>query len=342
MDEAQAYLWLSLCPGLTGAERRRLLRDGWQSALAAAQARHAGPPADLWQRALRSKWVHKKHPLYPPRLEHLSDAPEVLFYAGDLECLQRSPVGVAVVGTRNPTPSGKQLAGRFGFHLAAAGVAVLSGMARGIDSSVHWSSLECPTGNSVAVVASGLDRCYPMENLSLYRKLVRAGLVLSEYPPGTKPEKYYFPARNRLIAALSHMVLVVEAPARSGALLTADYALKLGREVYTLPGPIDHPNYQGNLNLLEEGAGLARSPQAVVAAVLGQSPPAAETCLERAARPEQWAERLGLPLAQTLVQLSMWELQGHVRRDLEGCYRRTGEGPVPGPLPERLVEADDG
>lgn len=315
-------LWLTLCPKLSQRSLDTLLRLSG-SAVAARERwlRQGGetPDPQRWARARGSQWVTRSQPEFPARLRDLSDVPHALYYVGSLEALQ-APSSVAIVGTRTPTPQGHRLAGRFAYHLALNGVAVISGLARGVDSAAHAGSLQCHGNKSVAVVGCGLDRCYPRENWPMFRELARTGLVLSEYPPGTPPEKWHFPARNRIMAALAQLVLVVEAPPRSGSLITVAHAKELGRDIFAVPGPLDHPNYQGNLDLLNDGVALARSPEAVTAAALKQIPPASNGLMERAYRPEEWSERLGLSLPQVLVQLGLWELQKLVVRTPDGCY----------------------
>jgi len=324
MDERQALMWLRLCPGLNAAARHCLLRMGGcaREAVTLARRRNLAGPSRLYlQKCLDAAWVGWDDPLYPPRLRHLDDCPEVLFYRGQLQGLQQVRLAVAIVGTRRPTSTGRQLASRFARHLAGCGASVVSGLALGIDSAAHWASLDPSTGFPIAVVGCGLDYCYPAENSQLLQQIEQRGVVLSEHPPGTPPQRWHFPARNRILAALSHAILVVEAPVRSGAIITADHGLKMGREVFTLPGPMDHPNYQGNLGLIQEGAALARSPHDLIAQlcpdlIKGNYP--GKPC--RAQRPEQWAAELGQPLPRVLTQLTLWEMNGKMIRTAEGHF----------------------
>ncbi|MDW8369507.1 MAG: DNA-processing protein DprA, partial [Geminicoccaceae bacterium] len=204
-------------------------------------------------------------PAYPTRLAALADAPPVLLVRGSVELL-RAP-SVAVVGARNASTHGRLLAAQMARALAAAGLVVVSGLARGIDTAAHEGALEGP-GSTVAVLASGVDRAYPEENAALLERIAQAGCAVSERPLGAEPQARHFPRRNRIIAGLALAVLVVEAAPASGSLITARLALEAGREVMAVPGsPLD-PRHQGTNKLLREGAHLVES-AADVLAVLG-------------------------------------------------------------------------
>lgn len=193
---------------------------------------------------------------YPGRLRNIYDPPCLLYAKGRLPALDEEAV-VAVVGTRDATPYGVACAEKLGFGLAKGGAVVVSGLARGIDTAATRGALRAG-GCTVGVAANGLDICYPRENCYLYEDVAAAGVLLSEYPPGTEPYKTNFPVRNRILSGLSLATLVVEAPERSGALITADTAVEQGRDVFAVPGPIDAPNSAGCNRLLKEGAGLVR------------------------------------------------------------------------------------
>lgn len=190
------------------------------------------------------------HPYYPVRLRNIDSPPVVLYMLGGLHPDQLRAT-VAVVGTRKPTTYGTKLAKQFGFDLAKSGVTVVSGMAIGVDSLAHHGALEAG-GRSVAVLACGVDICYPSSNKPLYEKLVQAdfGAVVSEFFPGTKPEKWMFPARNRIIAGMSDGILVVEAGEKSGSLITAEIGFDQGRQVFAIPGRIDSRMSLGTNNLI--------------------------------------------------------------------------------------------
>lgn len=189
---------------------------------------------------------------YPASLRLIYDPPPVLFYQGRWE--EERPA-LAIVGSRRATIYGRKVAEKFGRELAQAGFVIVSGLARGIDSAAHEGCLAAQ-GRTIAVLGSGIDVIYPRENVPLAERIKENGLVITEYPPGTQPHKGHFPARNRIIAGLSMGVLIVEAAAQSGALITADLALEYGREVFAVPGPITSPNSRGTHCLIKQGAKL--------------------------------------------------------------------------------------
>lgn len=209
---------------------------------------------------------------YPPLLREIYDPPAVLYYRGDAGVLA-GPC-VAVVGSRRATAYGSTAAHRLGETLALAGVTVVSGMARGIDTSAHQGVLQAATGATVAVLGCGLDICYPPENFRLRERIAQRGMVLTEFPPGTEPKPAHFPLRNRIISGLSLATVVVEAGEKSGALITADCALEQGREVFAVPGSINSPFSRGTHRLLKEGAAMAENAEDILLA-LGLSVPEA-------------------------------------------------------------------
>ena len=190
---------------------------------------------------------------FPPRLKAIFDPPRSLYLrgSGEPELLGRRAVGV--VGARSCSPYGAQVARMLGRELAAAGLVVVSGLARGIDGEAHRGALESG-GPTVGVLGCGIDRDYPAANASLSRRMEDGGLVVSEYEAGVEPAPWRFPARNRIIAGLSEAVVVVEARERSGALITADFALEEGREVFAVPGEITSALSVGSNALLRLGA----------------------------------------------------------------------------------------
>ncbi|WP_297293925.1 DNA-processing protein DprA [uncultured Oscillibacter sp.] len=192
---------------------------------------------------------------YPQRLRNIFDPPLVLYVKGRMPVMDEE-AAIAVVGTRECTPYGTACGERLGRELAASGAVVVTGLARGVDSAAARGALRAG-GSVVGVTGGGLDVVYPPENGDLYADVAARGVLLSEYPPGSEPEKHHFPARNRIMSGLSVAALVVEAPERSGALITARLALEQGREVYTVPGPIDAPDSVGCNRLIRDGAGLA-------------------------------------------------------------------------------------
>ncbi len=192
---------------------------------------------------------------YPGRLKNIYDPPCLLYMKGRLPVFDEE-MAVAVVGTRKCTPYGTACAEKLGYGLTCGGAVVVSGLAMGIDSAATRGALRAG-GVTVAVVGNGLDVKYPYESRYLYDDVAAAGVLLSEYPPGAKALKNHFPARNRILSGLSVATLVVEAPAQSGALITAETAMEQGREVFAVPGPIDAPASVGCNRLIQDGAGLA-------------------------------------------------------------------------------------
>ncbi|MEN8373871.1 MAG: DNA-processing protein DprA [Gemmatimonadota bacterium] len=257
-------------------------------ALVELTARHLGTPGPIW-RAL-DRWGDPLHALrathdagprgaapaprrgsaaagagdaipywdadYPARCWHLPDPPPLLFCRGDRASL-RSPC-LAIVGTRRCSEYGRRASEAISAFVGSRGIVVVSGLAEGIDAAAHRAALGTGT---VAVLGCGLDVAYPRGNRSLRDSIARAGLLVSEFPPGTQPLPFNFPRRNRIIAAVSQAVVVVEAPHRSGAQNTVTHALDLGLEVGTVPGPIDSPSSAGSNRLLREGAVAITRPQ---------------------------------------------------------------------------------
>lgn len=195
-------------------------------------------------------------PDYPERLRHIYHAPPVLYLRGELK--QADEWAVAVVGTRKASAYGREAARHVASELARAGVTVVSGLARGIDSVAHRAALEAG-GRTVAVLGNGVDVAYPAENRRLMQHIVERGAVVSEYSLGTPPDAGNFPPRNRVISGLSLGVVVVEASERSGALITADYAAEQGREVFAVPGNMFNRNSIGCNRLIQQGAKLVLS-----------------------------------------------------------------------------------
>ncbi len=190
-------------------------------------------------------------PVYPALLKEIRDYPKELYYIGDPKLLEEKCV--SIVGSRKTNQYGRSTAYSFGKALGQRGITVVSGMAVGIDTCAHEGTLQ-EKGNTAAVLACGLDLCYPPRNRELKGKIESAGIVLSEYPPGTAAQRYYFPQRNRIISGLSPLTVVVQAGNRSGALITAELAADQGRDVGAVPGNIDSEYNLGSNKLLREGA----------------------------------------------------------------------------------------
>jgi DNA processing protein len=261
-------------PGAAAAIARRLGDVG----LIAGASPGRAPPADLdarlWReltgrplgRAVgeelaelhRLGWtpLHRDDPAYPPLLLECSTAPPVVMVRGDLDSLLLP--AVAMVGTRRPTRYGLNMAHRIAGDLARRGVAVVSGLAHGIDAAAHRSVLELG-GRTIAVMGTGPDRIYPRHHRDLADEIPAAGALVTELPPGAPPRRAHFPKRNRIIAGMSAAVVVVEAAERSGSLLTARWGLDYGREVLAVPGRATETAAEGTLGLIRDGAALACS-----------------------------------------------------------------------------------
>ncbi|MDR3044465.1 MAG: DNA-processing protein DprA [Desulfovibrio sp.] len=276
----RAELWAALAlrhsPGIGPRTVRRLLA-GLGSALAAVQAADRGghdwaqagvrphmaaPVArGAWRDTARQEWDAVRacrcsvllwtDPRYPARLREVSDAPAVLYCRGDASLLTNH--AVAVVGSRLSSRAGRGVAADIAYSLSAAGVTVVSGLARGIDREAHVAALE-EVGSTIGVLGTGIDVVYPPEHAELFARMEATGLLVSEYAPGTLPLPGHFPVRNRIISGFSVGVLVVEAAARSGSLITARLALEQGREVYAVPGPATAQYTCGCRGLIEQGA----------------------------------------------------------------------------------------
>ncbi|WP_313898013.1 DNA-processing protein DprA [Nodosilinea sp. LEGE 07298] len=209
---------------------------------------------------------------YPTLLYEIVDPPPILFYRGRLElasALQLMP-SVGVVGTRNPSDYGQRWTRRLIQQLVTHNVIVVSGLAKGVDRYAHQQTLD-GNGLTIAVLGTGVDQVYPSINHDLHDRIARHGLLLSEHPNGTPPERSHFPRRNRIIAGLSRAVVVTEAPARSGALITAQLANDYGRDVFALPGSLDNLNSYGCLELINQGAQMILSDTTLITA-LGDLP----------------------------------------------------------------------
>lgn len=295
-------------------------------------------------------WASCRHDeLYPEPLHDLGDAPAVIFGRGRAATLGElgRNGAVTIVGSRRPSRYGRELATELGAELAAAGFAVVSGMALGIDSAAQAGAVRAG-GLTIAVLGCGVDVAYPPRSARLYAEIVERGLVMGELPPGTQPRRWTFPARNRIMAALGAMTVVVEARERSGSLITAEMAESLNRDVGAVPGLVGSSPAAGTNGLIRDGAHLIRSAQDVLDGLLG--PGAGERSAGRPVGPmlkDGLIEVLDLveggagsadalardsslepgPLATALVSL---ELSGYVRCNGDGRYERTSQA-VPEP-----------
>jgi DNA processing protein len=218
--------------------------------------------------------LSRRDPGYPSLLAELHDPPQSLFVRGEIGVL--TDPCVAVVGARSCSAYGAQVARTLARELAATGVVVVSGLARGVDGEAHRGALECG-GRTVAVLGCGIDRDYPRSHAELARRTVPSGAVVSEYEPGIEPAPWRFPARNRIIAGLARATVVVEARERSGALITSDFALELGRDVFAVPGEITSALSAGTNDLLRQGAAPLTSVRDVLDALGIAAEPSART-----------------------------------------------------------------
>jgi DNA processing protein len=284
-------------------------------------------------------WACCRHDsAYPVGLGDAADAPWALIGRGDPALLGRlrPDAAVTVVGARRATTYGREVAREVGRELAAAGLVVVSGLAFGIDSCAHRGALEA--GLTIAVLGCGADVAYPAAHRSLWRRICETGLVISELPPGTGAWRWSFPARNRIMAALAGMTIVIEAARRSGSLITADLAADLGRDLGAVPGPVNSRTSAGANDLLAGGACLVRDAQDVLDAMLGPGarglervgPELDEPSLSVLAALEGGEETcdalaaaLDLDGAEAAESLAVLEALGYVRCSLVGTYSRT-------------------
>jgi DNA processing protein len=279
-------------------------------------------------------------PCYPARLRAIPDPPLVLWTVAPAESF--TVPAVAVVGSRRATPTGLGVSRRLSRDLAAAGVLVISGLARGIDGAAHRGALDA-AGQTVAVLGNGPDVVYPREHRELMQAVQRSGGVLSEFPPGTRPERRHFPLRNRIISGLSQAVVVVEASEKSGSLITARAALDQGRDVLAVPGSVASGTYRGCHALIKDGARLVETVDDILEEIgrprtaRGQEPQAGK-CLSvsslgrfiQAEEPlsvDELAARSGRPAADCLADLTLLEISGHVARTTGGGFVRL-DGPA--------------
>jgi DNA processing protein len=343
-------------PGSRSPELLRLANAGLVEAVAprvgARMLAQVGayPEARLEADLLAARcWACCRHdPAFPVGLGDAADAPWALFGRGDPALLGRlEPEGaVTVVGARRATAYGREVARGLGRELAAAGLIVVSGLAFGIDACAHRGALE--SGITVAVLGCGVDVAYPASHRSLWRQIGEGGLVLSELPPGTGAWRWTFPARNRIMAALAGMTVVIEAAQRSGSLITADLAADLGRDLGAVPGPVNARASAGTNDLLAGGACLVRDAQDVLDAMLGPGArragrtgpalaPELRAVLAAVEEGEETcdaiADRLDLSGADAASALATLEALGYVTCSLVGSYARTMLQPPGGEVP---------
>lgn len=283
-------------------------------------------------------------PAYPRRLKEMDDPPPVLYVKGDLEDVDE--FAVAVVGTRRPTPYGRQVAEEMSQQLTARGITVISGLARGIDAIAHRSALESG-GRTIAVQACGLDLVYPPEHKKLAAQIVQKGALVSDYPLGTEPRGDYFPRRNRILAGMSLGVLVVEGDIKSGALITARIAVEQNREVFAVPGSIFSPQSRGTNTIISRGeAKLVRTIDDVLDELnltvvpqqmqMRELVPATDTeagilqhLSSEPVHVDEVCRQSGLPVSTVSSLLAMMELKGLVRQMAPMAYVKAREVRAP-------------
>ena len=198
------------------------------------------------------KTIKLEDSTYPEKLKEIYNPPKTIYLIGNEKLLNQK--SIAIIGCRECTRYGAENAYKFGYELAKENICVISGFAKGIDTYSHKGAVSAK-GKTIAVLGCGLDIIYPPENIELYKQiLLQGGAIISEYPLGSKPEKHHFPERNRIISGLSSGVLVIEAKKKSGTMITVDFALEQGREVYAVPGNISSENSYGTNELIKEGA----------------------------------------------------------------------------------------
>ena len=284
LDASLHWLGLSVTPGLGARLTSRLLKafgtpeavfaasltdlESCRLPAAVAQAIHSRDPLKAAEqelaelRKLDGKLVHWEEPEYPKRLLEIFDPPPLLYVRGDLSVLKRH--ALAMVGTRRPTPYGNLMAERIARDLALRGLVIVSGLARGIDSSAHKGALSATNGATVGVLGTGLDVIYPKENRKLFAQVIERGALITEFQLGCYPAPENFPIRNRIVAGMALGAIIVEGAQYSGSLITARLAMEFGREVFGVPGHATQPTSFAPHQLIKQGAKLAASWEDVV------------------------------------------------------------------------------
>lgn len=356
-DDAEDWLWLSLLPNIGSVRTQRLLKNfGSAKAIRGATEQHLAQVlgADAanaifafdgasqirvaleWAAEPNNHLITIGAPDYPALLREIPDPPVLLYGKGQRALVERQCI--AVVGSRNATPSGSETATRFAQAFSTSALTVVSGLALGIDAAAHRGALNA-AGSTIAVVGTGLDRVYPARNAPLAREIAEKGLLLSEHPLGTPPLAENFPRRNRIISGLSLGVLVVEAAIASGSLITARCAADHGRDVFAIPGSIHSPLSRGGHGLIKQGAKLVEDASDVLrelgwlgmAVGSGVSDLVDESELPSALRDamgfdpfsvDELAVRTGESAPALMGKLSLWEIQGIISQLPGGRFQR--------------------
>lgn len=334
-------------------ERFGSVQDAWHASAqelhSALDARTAGEiliardrlnVAELWERSTRGDvrvacWLDDD---YPALLREIPAPPPVIYIRGQLQ--ETDSVSVAIVGTRRATAYGRDVTYRIAYDLAQAGVTIVSGLALGVDGVAHRAALEAG-GRTIAVLGSGIDVIYPGEHRDLARRISDQGAVISDYALGTKPDRFNFPPRNRIISGLALGVVVTEAPERSGALLTVNFAAEQGRDAFAVPGPVHASSSAGCLRIIREGATMVRNAEDILEDLhirrISTPTEPVQTVLPlssedrhllslltgQAQHIDDIAEKASRPVPEVSGQLMMLELQGLARSTGAGFYIRT-------------------
>lgn len=331
-----AGLWNTACaaalaemPGMSPIRLRRLLEsmspDQAWAALAKSQKGNVDP-ITVYEKYVASgcRVLIATDAEYPTRLLADPERPEVLFARGDLEALEAP--AVAIIGTRRATPSGRAIAEDFAEQLSARGVCVVSGLALGIDAAAHGGALQhFDTVKPIGVVGSGLDVVYPRRSRELWREIGNCGLLLSEAPLNAPPEQWRFPARNRIIAALSDVVVVVESHAKGGSLLTVNDAIKRSVEVMAVPGSLANPAAAGTNAMLRDGAAPVCDVEDILLALGSKAP--AQTNTQAVSRAQDDPETVQLPLVLDESECRVLEVMASEGSRLDDIYSRAGLSP---------------
>jgi DNA processing protein len=350
MNDKQYWIGFNLVKGIGAVRLRALINhfgdvaSAWKANPEQLRAAGLGPKAigrlmavrtdvdleALWEKiaAQGIQILTSEDDAYPSRLKEIEQPPPILYVRG--EWLAEDQFAVAIVGTRRITPYGRQVTEQLAAYLAASGVTIISGLARGVDALAHAAALDAG-GRTAAVLGSGVDRIYPAENRALADRIISRGALLSDYPLGTAPESGNFPPRNRIISGLSAATVVIEAGETSGALITAEFAAEQGREVLAVPGSILAPQSRGTNRLIQNGAIPLLSPEDVLQALdltqIGQQKAARKILPSNAVESElmsalgseplhvdEIGSQTGMPVEKVSAALVMMELKGMVRQ----------------------------
>lgn len=341
LDSSLSWLALSLTPGLASRLSARLLRsfespEGvFRASVAQLEECHLPAPVvravakkEAFKRAEKElagirriagcRLINWTEPEYPQSLLQIYDPPVMLYLRGDPQILNLPSLGI--VGTRKPTLYGSQMADRLGRELAARGVVIVSGMARGIDAIGHQGAMAV-SGRAIGILGTGIDVCYPKENKKLYEKVLERGAILSEFPLGTYPAPENFPMRNRIVAGMPLGIVVVEGAQYSGSLITARLAMEFGREVFGVPGNVTQPVSFAPNQLIKQGAKLVTNAEDVIE----ELPTPVRAMLVQAEQPE--AEQRNLVLAASLngAEKKLYEmLSADEPKHIDGIVERSG------------------